>query len=186
MWCKRFLYWEPSKTHYDIITYVQNIVLLFSYVNGTAVKNNMLKFHDNIPHIKGVIATRVKHKCTGKLEVFIMAGGGLWHCSRLSPVYPCAPICAWSSNELQRFEDWAPTDIICGCLIFNSVAVTDLMIGHPDTVETLYNTINFCWSTHKRHSIARPKGRGMGCLLWVPRATYCIDLSILSSIKYLL
>ena len=34
-----------------------------------------------------------------------------------------------------------------------------------DTVETLYNTINFCSSTHKRHSIARPKGRGMGCLL---------------------
>ena len=54
------------------------------------------------------------------------------------------------------------------------------------TVETLYNTINFWWSTHKRHSIARPKGRGMGCLLWVQRATYCVDLSKLSSIKYLL
>ena len=35
------------------------------------------------------------------------------------------------------------------------------------TVETLYNTVNLCWSTHKGHSIARPKGRGMGCLLWV-------------------
>ena len=54
------------------------------------------------------------------------------------------------------------------------------------TVETLYNTINFCWSTHKRHSIARPKGRGMGCLLWVQRATYFVDLSLLSSMKYLL
>ena len=32
----------------------------------------------------------------------------------------------------------------------------------PSTVETLYNTVNFCWSTHKGHSIARPKGRGMG------------------------
>ena len=52
------------------------------------------------------------------------------------------------------------------------------------TVETLYNTVNFCWSTHKRHSIARPKGRGMGCLLWVQMATYCVDLSKLSSIKY--
>ena len=64
------------------------------------------------------------------------------------------------------------------------------MITHlplmPHTVETLYNTVNFCWSTHKRHSIARPKGRGMGCLLWVQRATYCVDLSKLSSIKYLL
>ena len=55
-----------------------------------------------------------------------------------------------------------------------------------NTVETLYNTVNFCWSTHKRHSIARPKGRGMGCLLWVQRATYCVDLSKLSSIEYLL
>ena len=54
------------------------------------------------------------------------------------------------------------------------------------TVGTLYNTVNFCWNTHKRHSIARPKGRGMGCLLWVQRATYCVDLSKLSSIKYLL
>ena len=57
---------------------------------------------------------------------------------------------------------------------------------HRTTVETLYNTVNFCWNTHKRHSIARPKGRGMGCLLWVQRATYCVDLSNLSSIKYLL
>ena len=55
-----------------------------------------------------------------------------------------------------------------------------------NTVETLYNMVNFCWSTHKRHSIARPKGRGMGCLLWVQRATYSVDLSKLSSIKYLL
>ena len=51
------------------------------------------------------------------------------------------------------------------------------------TVETLYNTVNLCWSTHKGHSIARPKGRGMGCLLWVQRATYCVDLSKLSSIN---
>ena len=56
------------------------------------------------------------------------------------------------------------------------------LIDHMDplstsTVETLYNTVNFCWSAHKRHSIARPKGRGMGCLLWVQRATYCVDLA---------
>ena len=46
------------------------------------------------------------------------------------------------------------------------------------TVETLYNTINFCWSTHKRHSIARPKGQGMECLLWVQRAIYCRLINI--------
>ena len=70
---------------------MQNIVLVFWYVVGTAVINNMLKIHDNIPHIKGVIATRVKHKCSGKLKVFIAAGGGRWRCSRLSPVCPRAP-----------------------------------------------------------------------------------------------
>ena len=80
---------------------------------------------------------------------------------------------------------------------FNWTLVQDESVSHVHfivlgsvwpsvTVETLYNTVNFCWSTHKRHSIARPKGRDMGCLLWVHRATYCIDLSKLSSIKYLL
>ena len=68
-------------------------------------------------------------------------------------------------------------------IFFNMLWDINLKLG---TVETLYNTVNFCWSTHKRHSIARPKGRGMGCLLWVHRATYCVDLSKLSSIKYLL
>ena len=56
----------------------KNIVLMFWYVVGTAVINNMLKIHDNIPHIKGVIAARVKHKCTGKLEVssrLVLAAG---------------------------------------------------------------------------------------------------------------
>ena len=67
--------------------------------------------------------------------------------------------------------------------VSNIVSLTYFQI---QPIETLYNTVNFCWSTHKRHSIARPKGRGMGCLLWVQRATCCVDLSKLSSIKYLL
>ena len=77
----------------------------------------------------------------------------------------------------------------CDCPSASELTLKDMdKIDHylTDTVETLYNTINFCWSTHKRHSIARPKGRGMGCLLWVQRATYCVDLSILSSINYFL
>ena len=78
--------------------------------------------------------------------------------------------------------------IYCNCLIASEATLKDTGKIHCNlnTVETLYNTVNFCWSTHKRHSIARPKGRGMGCLLWVQRATYCVDLSKLSSIKYLL
>ena len=73
------------------------------------------------------------------------------------------------------------------CHLFNGMIYVGYVLSMLHcTVETLYNTVNFCWSTHKRHSIARPKGRGMGCLLWVQRATYCVDLSKLSSIKYLL
>ena len=75
---------------------------MFWYFVGTAVINNMLKIHDNIPHIKGVIATWVKHKCTGKIEVFITAGGGRWHSSRLSPVCPRAPV---GSNQVWRLCD---------------------------------------------------------------------------------
>ena len=75
-------------------------------------------------------------------------------------------------------------------VFFVAVSKSNCVVSHlyefVSTEETLYNTVNFWWSTHKRHSIARPKGRGMGCLLWVQRTTYCVDLSKLSSIKYLL
>ena len=74
--------------------------------------------------------------------------------------------CSWSCSSLEAFLIW-----LWRCCWLEALWVFSY------TVETLYNTINFCWSTHKRHSIARPKGRGMGCLLWVQRATYCVDLS---------
>ena len=102
-----------------------------------------------------------------------------------------------SNNHLRVISHEVPqpsiTKIILKitCLKFHSNLSGANKLTHyglvmSSTVETLYNTVNFCWSTHKRHSIARPKGRGMGCLLWVQRATCCIDLSKLSSIKYLL
>ena len=89
----------------------------------------------------------------------------------------------------QYLEQLLIQDVQKGCgRVGNSLEMGDLRrlaTSLYSTVETLYNTIDFCWSTHKRHSIARLKGRGMGCLLWVQRATFCVDLSILSSIKYL-
>ena len=95
-----------------------------------------------------------------------------------------------SKNEtLVHVNTWcsqAATHYLNQCWLRSISAYGVTRPGRVNTVETLYNTINFCWSTHKRHSIARPKGRGMGCLLWVQRATYCVDLSIWSSIKYLL
>ena len=33
------------------------------------------------------------------------------------------------------------------------------------TVRCRYNAVNFLTNIHKRHPIARPLGRGMGCIL---------------------
>ena len=89
-----------------------------------------------------------------------------------------------------RLEHITPSVIYEGNNCYNTIhrytLLSSLLTHFNYTVETLHNTVNFCWSTHKRHSIARPKGRGMGCLLWVQRATYSVDLPKLSSIKYLL
>ena len=91
----------------------------------------------------------------------------------------------WICGGVQR-----RSHLCCGwCELQGNKYISHLFFQYQcpiHTVETLYNTINFCWNTHKRHSIARPKGRGMECLLWVQRTTYCVDLSIWSSIKYLL
>ena len=35
------------------------------------------------------------------------------------------------------------------------------------TVRCRYNAVNFITNIHKRHPMARPLGRGMGCLLWI-------------------
>ena len=37
------------------------------------------------------------------------------------------------------------------------------------TVWCRYNAVNFLTNIHKRHPIARPLGRGMGCILWIQR-----------------
>ena len=41
------------------------------------------------------------------------------------------------------------------------------------TVRCRYNAVNFITNIHKRHPMARPLGRGMGCLLWIQ---HLIDL----------
>ena len=39
------------------------------------------------------------------------------------------------------------------------------VISH--TVWCRYNVVNFITNIHKRHPMARPLRRGMGCLLWI-------------------
>ena len=38
---------------------------------------------------------------------------------------------------------------------------------HQHTVQCRYNAVNFLENINKRHPMARPLGRGMGCLLWI-------------------
>ena len=38
---------------------------------------------------------------------------------------------------------------------------------HAYTVRCRYNAVTFLTNIHKRHPIARPLRRGMGCLLWI-------------------
>ena len=40
-------------------------------------------------------------------------------------------------------------------------------LSEANTVRCRYNAVNFLTNTHKRHPIARPLGRGMGCILWI-------------------
>ena len=39
--------------------------------------------------------------------------------------------------------------------------------SYGNTVRCRYNVVTFLTNIHKRHPIARPLGRGMGCLLWI-------------------
>ena len=154
---------------------VQNVAFISNFVP------NEKKFweprtRDATKHIEAKIRWRIffrRHFCTHFLEWKYLNFDLKFHWSLFLSIQ--------FTISKHRFRQWLGADQATSHYLNQW-----WFISQTYTVETLYNTINFCWSTHKRHSIARPKGRGVGCLLWVQRATYCVDLSILSSIKYLL
>ena len=43
--------------------------------------------------------------------------------------------------------------------------------GVTSTVRCRYNAVNFVTNIHRGHPIARPLGRGMGCLVWSQHLT---------------
>ena len=53
------------------------------------------------------------------------------------------------------------------------------------TVRCCYNAVNFQKNIHKRHTIARPLGRGMGCLLWIQHLIDIMREFMQSFIQYL-
>ena len=77
-------HWEPSKSHYDVITGMQDFALVFWCAVCTTVITMILKIYDNIPPVKLIIAARVKHGCARKLEAFIKAAGVSGRGSRLA------------------------------------------------------------------------------------------------------
>ena len=46
-----------------------------------------------------------------------------------------------------------------------------------------YNAVNFLRNVHARHPIARPLGRGIGCLLWIQHLIHIVP-AIIYSISY--
>ena len=47
-----------------------------------------------------------------------------------------------------------------------------------NTVRCRYNAVSFLHIPHNRHSIARPLGRGMGCLMWFSCLSHVLLLSV--------
>ena len=146
----QMIYW---KTASQLIEYVQDIVLVFWYVVGTTVPviNKMLKIHDNIPPIAGVIADWIKHKCTGKLEVFIMAGGSCWY---LRLPLTCMSVCAYMFMTQFFTSGWWVYVAVskCSCLYCVSDCFLLIVVTDYECVTTIvvvvilfiYSTVASC------------------------------------------
>ena len=53
------------------------------------------------------------------------------------------------------------------CWLWNAISPLGSVRYSTIQVRCRYYTVNFRQNIHNRHPIARPSGRGMGCLLWV-------------------
>ena len=53
------------------------------------------------------------------------------------------------------------------------------------TVRCRYNALNFLTNIHKKHPIARPLGRGMGCILWIQHLINILPRFLWLLIQYL-
>ena len=61
---------------------------------------------------------------------------------------------------------------------WGTVNKTDTIGINYETVKPTSNIVIFFQSTHKRHTIARPWGRGMGCPSWVHGQIYFLHLPL--------
>ena len=175
------------------ILWMQTVFLLLSSSNFNGISKIIMVFFQKMTPFYRIIYTVVE-----KFVPYRICGNSILidnDCVNIQWIICCNMVLTvlikQAEHVIRRMEIDVPMPMnTIRCYSTSFIVASGIVFMHSKyvaiTVETLYNTVNFCWSTHKRHSIARPKGRGMGCLLWVQRATYCADLSKLSSMKYLL
>ena len=91
---------------------------------------------------------------------------------RASPV--TSVWCIWVLQDYKNYLWIGNTGTSPQSTTTSSVYVTGCTLWHvlnsayiQYTVRCRYNAVNFITNIHKRHPMARPLGRGMGCLLWI-------------------
>ena len=96
------------------------------------------------------------------------AQGWKWKVCRALPLVVLAQYyTAWKSQGVKMLSsEWWKLSLVYLCQLETSHWwMHQPIISH--TVRCRYNAVNFLTNIHKRHPIARPLGRGMGCLLWI-------------------
>ena len=64
------------------------------------------------------------------------------------------------------------------CMASLYLVLSALWLADLTTVRCRYNAVSFLHIPHNRHSIARPLGRGMGCLMWFSCLSHVLLLSV--------
>ena len=101
----------------------------------------------------------------------------------LTECYQQIPIYHLSCREAIARCCMPKSSYFCGLVVYLNLRC---LLSHPShfflqtdmvrsgfliTVWCHYNKVNFLKKINKRHPIARPLGRGMGCLLWIQHLT---------------
>ena len=74
-------------------------------------------------------------------------------------------------------------------LRYTDIKVTYMFVSYNHSTQNKvwcrYNAVNFLTNIHKRHPIARPLGRDMGCLLWIQHLIDILPQSLQLFMQYL-
>ena len=79
----------------------------------------------------------------------------------------CSVAFVWETKRPQADNSRSLIDRQVSCFLQTDMICSGFLI----TVWCHYNKVNFLKNINKRHPIARPLGRGMGCFLWIQHLT---------------